>query len=345
LFALAAACSSGGTPGGDGSLTFGPATTGTSTSEGETPADGPGATSNSGGSGSAAGTDADSGDSDASDDTQDSSEAGTTAVDDTTGGDSGEPAVCGNAMTEPGEDCDDGAQTVTCDEDCTAVACGDGLLNAAAGESCDDGMETATCDLDCTAAQCGDGSTNLTAGETCDDGGESATCNADCSISVCGDGILNRTAGEECDDNGTMGGDGCSATCLMEADPQCGLPYENLTLVSRNVGQGAATRYCDETTFLDGEWNGAGWHRFTGAAGTQMPEAVPAINTCGTHAPGWLNGTHPTPEQGVVARQVCFNWNGDTCNWSANVEVVNCSGFYLYNLPNTPACHLRYCAE
>jgi hypothetical protein len=58
---------------------------------------------------------------------------------------------------------------------------------------------------------------------------------------------------------------------------------------------------------------------------------------CGTDAPGWLNGAHPLPNDGVVSRQVCFAWsywNGpeDSCRWSYNVDIVACNGFYLYNL-------------
>jgi hypothetical protein len=42
--------------------------------------------------------------------------------------------LCGNGKVERGEACDDGAATARCDTDCTAPACGDGLLNTAAGE-------------------------------------------------------------------------------------------------------------------------------------------------------------------------------------------------------------------
>jgi hypothetical protein len=38
--------------------------------------------------------------------------------------------------------------------DCTAVECGDGLVNHAAGEGCDDGGESVGCDSDCTPASC-----------------------------------------------------------------------------------------------------------------------------------------------------------------------------------------------
>jgi uncharacterized delta-60 repeat protein len=53
-------------------------------------------------------------------------------------GSAAEP-VCGNGVVEEGEVCDDGEASATCDPDCTAVECGDQVVNAAAGEACDDG--------------------------------------------------------------------------------------------------------------------------------------------------------------------------------------------------------------
>ena len=46
---------------------------------------------------------------------------------------------------------------------------------------------------------------------------------------------------------------------------------------------------------------------------------------------------------GVVSRQVCFNWSGNQCAWNAQVDIVACPDFYLYHLPNAPVCNLRYC--
>lgn len=66
---------------------------------------------------------------------------------------------------------------------------------------------------------CGDGA--VTAPETCDDGntvsgdGCSATCVVE-AAPACGDG--NLTAPEECDDGNRVSGDGCSATCTREFD-------------------------------------------------------------------------------------------------------------------------------
>jgi len=125
--------------------------------------------------------------------------------------------VCGDGFADPPvEACDDAGESATCNLDCSAASCGDGITNASAGEACDDSGESATCNLDCSAASCGDGITNASAGEACDDFGESATCNLDCSAASCGDGITNASAGETCDDSNTTPGDGCSDLCVIE---------------------------------------------------------------------------------------------------------------------------------
>ena len=116
---------------------------------------------------------------------------------------------------------------MTCDSDCTAPVCGDGLLNAAAGEVCDDGVNNGTgpglCEPGCAApAQCGNGL--IETGEACDDSGESATCDADCTAVRCGDGNTNTTAGEACDTSGESGS--CNIDCTVAA---CGDGKTNAT--------------------------------------------------------------------------------------------------------------------
>ena len=88
-----------------------------------------------------------------------------------------------------------------------------------------------------------------------------------------------------------------------------------------------------------------GWYRFSGQAGSAMPTKCVAKNYCGTHAPGWMQGSHPTQAQGAVTRKVCYHWNNNCCNWSNNIRVRNCGGFYVYELDKTPVCHLRYCGN
>ena len=89
----------------------------------------------------------------------------------------------------------------------------------------------------------------------------------------------------------------------------------------------------------------AGWYRFQGASGDQIPDACVPIRRCGTLAPGWLNGTHPTVQDGVVTRPVCYHWSNNCCRWSNTIKVRNCSGYYVYELQRTPTCPLRYCGN
>lgn len=55
-------------------------------------------------------------------------------------------STCGNGTIDPGEDCDDGGESATCNADCTVASCGDGVVNATAGEACDTVSPTAACD-------------------------------------------------------------------------------------------------------------------------------------------------------------------------------------------------------
>ena len=87
------------------------------------------------------------------------------------------------------------------------------------------------------------------------------------------------------------------------------------------------------------------WYRFVGAAGNQIAESEVPTWHCGTHAPGWLNGTHPSEADGAVDRQVCFHWTGGNCQWSKNIQVRNCGDFYVYKLVKPPGCSMRYCGE
>ncbi len=169
--------------------------------------------------------------------------------------------VCGNAVVDPGEQCDDGNTTATdgCSATCAiekgwkcptagaacvAAGCGDGVI--AGDEDCDDGSAadgdgcSATCVLEdgyacptpgaaCVPTTCGDGKKEGT--EQCDDGnvrpydGCSPTCTREpkCAGGTCTAvcGDGVRFPGEACDDGNTRSGDGCSATCALEPGFQC----------------------------------------------------------------------------------------------------------------------------
>ena len=76
-----------------------------------------------------------------------------------------------------------------------------------------------------------------------------------------------------------------------------------------------------------------------------MPSSCPPKRRCGTHAPGWLNGSHPSVADGAVQRQVCYHWSSGCCQWQNDIQVRNCGGFYVYKLKPTRFCSLRYCGN
>ena len=80
-------------------------------------------------------------------------------------------------------------------------------------------------------------------------------------------------------------------------------------------------------------------------AGTMIPEEVVPINMCGTSATGWMNGAHPTTLGEDVERQICFNWNSDSCMWYENIDITNCGAYFVYKLQSITTCNLRYCAD
>lgn len=138
--------------------------------------------------------------------------------------------ICGDGVIDPGEDCDDNGESATCDDDCTPVACGDGVVNESAGEACDDrdtdsgdgcsatcGIETGyVCFGEPSACDtvCGD---EIVAGdEECDGGAANSdsipdACRTNCRAAFCGDGVVD--SGEDCDDMNANEEDLCLASC------------------------------------------------------------------------------------------------------------------------------------
>ena len=83
-----------------------------------------------------------------------------------------------------------------------------------------------------------------------------------------------------------------------------------------------------------------GWYRFVGAAGTKMATTKVDRSHCGTTYPGWLNGVHPTVEEGEESREVCFTRK--SCIY---IRVKNCGSFYIYYILKPPGCKMRYCGS
>ncbi|MDC0667108.1 choice-of-anchor L domain-containing protein [Nannocystis radixulma] len=141
---------------------------------------------------------------------------------------------CGNAVLEPGEQCDDGNQADGdgCESNCLLPhTCGDGKHEV--GEACDDGntMNGDTCSADCQVVtplqDCGNGSVEMP--ELCDDGNQAGGdgCEADCTFTPpeCGNGKIE--AGEACDDGNDVDGgdfDFCNNDCTKSQPAFCGAP-------------------------------------------------------------------------------------------------------------------------
>ena len=87
------------------------------------------------------------------------------------------------------------------------------------------------------------------------------------------------------------------------------------------------------------------WYRFTGAAGDRMPTSCVEPNSCGTDAPGWLDGLHPSVKEGIVTRRVCYRLKSKCCYQKNDIQIQNCGTFYIYRLVKPPECDLRYCGN
>lgn len=154
------------------------------------------------------------------------------------------PIICGDAVKDSGESCDDGNanDTDSCRNNCTFSSCGNGTVES--GESCDDHNQTnndgcnAFCGIEsgfsCTGNPsvcihtpvCGDGV--IEGNEQCDGG---SSCTSSCTvIPKCGDGIVNQ-ASEECDDgddswkNSSVANYSEADSCTSSCKRRTPLPY------------------------------------------------------------------------------------------------------------------------
>ncbi|XP_045626861.1 uromodulin [Ursus americanus] len=116
---------------------------------------------------------------------------------------------------------------------------------------------------------------------------------------------------------------------------------------------------CQEYHILDEYWRSteygagytcdlglSGWYRFMGPGGVSLAETCVPVLHCNTAAPMWLNGIHPSSDEGIVNRTACAHWSGHCCLWEAPVQVKACAGgYYVYNLTAPPECYLAYCTD
>ena len=114
---------------------------------------------------------------------------------------------------------------------------------------------------------------------------------------------------------------------------------------NRYYNGGDASPSCDQNA-VQGDWKGGDvWYRFAGPAGSQLADSIVPTHHCGTLATGWLNGAHPVFLGENVTRQVCFHWDGNSCNWNTDVDIKQCGGFYIYKFKAVPGCEFKYCGQ
>ncbi|XP_074607258.1 uromodulin-like [Acropora palmata] len=159
-------------------------------------------------------------------------------------------------------------------------------------------------------------------------------------IDECASGIHNCINGTANCTN-TIGSYKCTCKSGYRGDGQnyCILDecrnYKILSSADRKVTYRPYHRLCDGTL-------GPGWFRFQGDAGTKMPTWCTPTYRCGSLGTGWLNGAHPQEHEGNVTRQACFHYPPSCCQFFHNIQVRNCSGYYVYYLTATK-CTTRYC--
>ncbi|XP_072894188.1 pancreatic secretory granule membrane major glycoprotein GP2-like [Hemitrygon akajei] len=86
-----------------------------------------------------------------------------------------------------------------------------------------------------------------------------------------------------------------------------------------------------------------GWYRFNSSRGRMISETVFPGARCSRVIPGWLNGSHPSVEEGEVTRTVCFTWRDFTCYWRREIKVKNCCRYFVYQLKPAPCSSAVYC--
>ena len=117
--------------------------------------------------------------------------------------------------------------------------------------------------------------------------------------------------------------------------------YKVLNEKNRAAGYDGSLANCDRGALIT-----PAWYRFSGDAGVKMADSCVQKSHCGTHAPGWFNGSLPSNVGETVVGTVCFHWSSSCCKWSVKIRVKKCNGsYYVYELQRTPVCHLRYCGN
>ncbi|XP_077057450.1 uncharacterized protein LOC143710383 [Siphateles boraxobius] len=147
-----------------------------------------------------------------------------------------------------------------------------------------------------------------------------------------------------CADTGSINTSSTTVTpVIISPDPCYNYTVMDNPWRSINNGYGLHTYdNCDTSV----SWSG--WYRlFINNMSAHIPDTCVALLSCGTAAPLWIRGGHPTVTDGVVTRDVCGHWSNYCCFFgSFPIKVKACQGdYYVYELVRPSLCYSAYCAD
>jgi hypothetical protein len=133
------------------------------------------------------------------------------------------------------------------------------------------------------------------------------------------------------------GGNFATMTSAPILSPYC-TTYTNISDATRLTYYQDGGTSCDDIVFPT-----VTWVRFIGGSGSLLANCPVPYRSCGATAPGWYSGQYPATIGGMATGTVCFNWGTNSCIYNSTIQVINCNGFYVFELSPPPICDARYC--
>lgn len=135
---------------------------------------------------------------------------------------------------------------------------------------------------------------------------------------------------------------GKSSTILFTDSSDVCTNHRSLDDDSRLSNTLTSTLIQDDTNLIENDW-----YVFRGTGGYyRIPNKCLPQNRCGAVATGYMQGTFPTLDDGIVKRKLCFHANGNCCQFSTYIYVRNCYSSYVYKLKKlTASWSARHCVE
>jgi hypothetical protein len=81
-----------------------------------------------------------------------------------------------------------------------------------------------------------------------------------------------------------------------------------------------------------------------GPGGTMIANYNVGGSHCNTDATGYYTGSYPSTVGGSTTGPLCYTFSTYVCNWSNQLQITNCNGYYVYYIVGpAPYCNLGVC--